>query len=57
MAAITLVRGATHVVLPSEGCQRDRVDILVEDDGHGDCQVEQVETLRTNWVWQNLNSV
>jgi len=50
-AVMILVRRATHVVLPSDGYQSDRIDILVENDGHGDRQVEQIETLCTNRVW------
>ena len=45
------------VVLPGDVVERDRVDVLVEDEGEGDGEVEDVETLGTERVGQDLNSV
>ena len=49
--------GPTHVVLPAQVLKRDRVDILVEDEREGNCEVENVEALCTDMIWQNLDSV
>ena len=35
----------------------DRVDVLIEDEGKRDGKVEDVETLSTKAVWQDLDSV
>lgn len=42
----------TYVVLPGNGTQGDRVDVLVEDNRQRDGEVEDVETLCTKLVRQ-----
>lgn len=46
-----------NVVLPAELLERDGVDILVEDEGEGDGEVEDVETLGTEAVRKDLDGV
>ena len=45
------------VVLPLEAAERDRVDVLVEDDRDRDGEVEDVEALGTQAVGQDLDGV
>jgi len=45
------------VVLPADVRKGDGVDILVEDEGQGDGEVEDVEALGTDVVGQNLDGV
>ena len=52
-----LIWDNTHVVLPGDLAEGDGVDVLVEDDGEGDGEVEDVETLGTKRVGQDLNGV
>ena len=47
----------THVVLPAELGEGDRVDVLVENEGDRDGQVEDVEALRTERVREDLKRV
>lgn len=47
----------THVVLPAQVRQCDRVDVLVEDESKGDCEVEDREALGTDGVGKNFNGV
>ena len=46
-----------YVVLPGDGIEGYWVDVLVEDEGHRDNEVENVETLGTELVRQDLDSV
>jgi len=46
-----------NVVLPPNGSEGDRVNVLVEDEGEGDDEVENVETLGTNRVGQDFDGV
>ena len=46
-----------YVVLPCNGIEGDGVDVLVENKGDGDDEVEDVETLGTETVWQDLDGV
>lgn len=48
---------STYVILPGNMLQRNRVDVLVEDQSKGDGEVEHVETLSTESIRKNLNSV
>ena len=47
----------THVVLPADGVQCNRVNVLVEDEGKGDGEVEDDETLGTDVEGENLDGV
>lgn len=47
----------THIVLPFDGIECDRVDILVEDKRQRDSEVEHVEALGPDVVRQNLDGV
>jgi hypothetical protein len=47
----------TYVVLPAELAERDRVGILVEDEGQRDGEVEDVEALGAECVRQDLDRV
>lgn len=47
----------THVVLPTNVAECDRVDILVEDERKRDGEVEDVETLGTEMERQNLDGI
>ena len=47
----------TYVVFPCNGIEGDRVDVLVEDERDRNDEVEDVETLSTKAVWQDLDSV
>ncbi len=46
-----------YVVFPGDGIEGDRVDILVEDEGKGDGEVENRESFGTERVRQDLDSV
>lgn len=49
---------AVHdVVLPGDVAESDRVDVLVEDEGERDDEVEDVETLGTEAVGKDLDGV
>ena len=47
----------TYVVLPADVLERNRVDVLVENEGDRDGQVEDVEALRTERVREDLKRV
>ena len=47
----------TYVVFPADVVERDRVDILVEDERDGDGEVEHIEALRTDGEGQDLHGV
>lgn len=47
----------THVVLPADVLQRDRVHVLVEDERDGDREVEHVEALGAQRERQDLDRV
>ena len=51
------MKNQTYVVLPGKFAQCNRVDVLVEDKRQGDGKVEHVETLGTELVRQDLDSV
>ena len=51
------MKSQTYVVLPGKFAQCNRVDVLVEDERDGNDEVEDVETLRTKTVRENLDSV
>lgn len=48
---------ATHVVLPADRFHGHGVDVLVEDKGAGDDEVEHVEALGTKVEGQDLQGV
>ena len=48
---------SAYVVLPCNLLESDGVDVLVEDERDGNDEVEDVETLRTKTVRENLDSV
>jgi hypothetical protein len=45
-----------NVVFPVEGVHGDRVDVLVEDEGTVDTDLEDKETLGSNSVWKTRGS-
>ena len=47
----------TYVVLPANLLHGDGVDILVEDEGDGNREVEDVEALRAQRVRQDLDRI
>ena len=51
------MKNQTNVVFPGKFAQCNRVDVLVEDKRQGDGEVEHVETLGTELVRQDLDSV
>lgn len=57
MSRLDRQKRITYVVLPANGIECDRVNILVEDQRHGDREVEDVETLCTDREWQDLDGV
>lgn len=48
---------ATYVVLPSQGLQCDRVDVLVKDEGDRNDKAEDVEPFGTETVWQDFDRI
>ena len=50
-------RAVDDIVLPSDVLEGDRVDVLVEDEGERDREVEDVEALRAQRVRQDLNRI
>lgn len=47
----------TYVVLPADGVESDGVDILIENEGDGDRELEYVEALCAKCEWQDLDGV
>lgn len=47
----------THVVLPAQLAERDGVDVLIEDEGQRDGEVEDGKALGAERVGQNFDSV
>ena len=47
----------TYVVLPANGLEGDGVDVLVEDKGDRDREVEHVVALCTEREWEDLERV
>lgn len=46
-----------EVVLPGQGLEGNRVDILVEEEGGGDEEVEHGQSLSSKGEWQDLDRV
>ena len=47
----------THVVLPVNAVKRDRVHVLIKDDGQRNREVENRETLCTQGIRENFNGI
>lgn len=46
-----------NVILPANGVEGNRVDVLVEEEGRGDAEVQPGETLGTETVGENFGGV
>lgn len=46
-----------HVVFPAQCPESNRVYVLVEDEGEGYREVEDIEALRAQVVWENFERV
>lgn len=53
----TDVNEATYVVFPLDGIKGDGVDVLIEDEGERNCEVEYCETFGSQCEWQDFDGI